>query len=264
VAHFIASPLRDPSYRRIVIFHLYWLFAIGLGAPFFNAHLLKHMNWNFRGTALLGVLFSVVSIMTQRFWGKFVDRFGHRPVLLITILGIVQLPLFYAFCPWHLRWPIYLNSLLGGVFWAGFSLAIFNLSMHALPPGGRSGYVAVFAAFSGVTHFAGTTLGGWLASEIAGVSWEVWGLPVVNYQILFILTTMLRASALILAYRISEPHATRTREVFRLAFAEINRRMSAGYNSIPNPLSQAWRGSTAHRPELKTTADDRVNRESLV
>ena len=225
MAKYLLQPLRDPNYRRILAFYLYWVFACGIASPFFNAHLLKHMQWNFKSIALLGVVAAVTMMIVQTYWGRLIDRYGHRPVLMVTVFGILHLPFYYAFCPWSIRWPIYVNTVLTGVFWGGFGLAIFNLVIDMLPSRSRTMYVAVLSALSGITSFAANLLSGWLAEAMEGVRWQIGSLTIVNYQVLFLMTGILRIPALLFVRRVQEPDAVTTRVLVTKMFAEFNQRI---------------------------------------
>jgi MFS family permease len=245
IAKYLLQPLRDPNYRRILAFYLYWVFAVGLASPFFNAHLLKHMQWNFKSIAVLGVIASLTMMVVQTYWGRLIDRYGHRPVLMITVFGILHLPFYYAFCPWGIRWPIYVNALLTGVFWAGFGLASFNLVIDMLPSRNRTMYVAVLAALSGITSFAANVLSGSLAEAMDGVRWQIGSLTIVNYQILFVMTGLLRIPALLFLRRIREPDAVTMRVLVAKMFAEFNQRVGL---SLPM-FSGAMKDSGAELPK---------------
>ncbi|MFH0953158.1 MAG: MFS transporter [Verrucomicrobiota bacterium] len=236
---YVVQPMRDARYRRIIISYLYWLFAVSLASPFFNAHLIKHMRWNFKGIALLGVISAVTTILFQRVWGRMVDRFGHKPVLIINALGIIQLPFYYAFCPWDLRWPIYVNAVFSGLFWAGFGLASFNLVIEVLPSSQRTIYVAVLSALNGITSFLASTLSGWIASLLVDFRWQFMGLTVINYQLLFIMTGLLRIPGLVFFRNIQEPGAVQTRVVVRHLLAELNRRIGFGRPTFAVPLKDS-------------------------
>ncbi len=239
IAHYLVQPLRDPNYRRILAFYLYWVFACGIASPFFNAHLLKHMQWNFKIIALLGVIASVTTMIVQTYWGRLIDRYGHRPVLMVTVIGILHLPFYYAFCPWGVRWPIYVNSVLTGVFWAGYGLASFNLVIDMLPSRNRTMYVAVLSALSGVTSFAANLLSGWLADSMEGVRWHIGSLTIVNYQLLFIMTGILRVPALLFLRRVHEPDAVTMRELVRKMFAEFNQRVSMNWLMLTGAMKDS-------------------------
>lgn len=229
IAKYLLQPLRDSNYRRIFAFHLYWVFACGIASPFFNAHLLKHMQWNFRSIALLGVIAAVIIMVVQTYWGRLIDRYGHRPVLMVTVIGILHLPFYYAFCPWAVRWPIYVNTVLTGVFWGGFGLASFNLVIDMLPSKNRTMYVAVLSAMSGVTSFIANVLSGWLAEAMEGLHWQIGSLTIVNYQVLFVMTGILRIPALLFLRRIREPDAVTMRVLVRRMFTEFNQRLGLNW-----------------------------------
>jgi MFS family permease len=233
LATYLFQPLRDPNYRRILAFYLYWVFAVGLASPFFNAHLLKHMHWNFKSIALLGVIASVTTMIVQMYWGRSIDRYGHKPVLMISAMGIIQLPFYYAFCPWDVRWPIYVNTVLAGIFWAGFGLASFNLVIDILPSRNRTMYVAVLAALNGIVSFVANVLSGWLAESMAGIHWKIGALTMVNYQVLFIMTGLLRVPALMFLLRVHEPDAVTMRVLVAKMFAELNQRIGWNWPIFP-------------------------------
>ena len=239
IAKYLLQPLSDPNYRRILAFYLYWVFAVGLASPFFNAHLLKHMQWNFKSIAVLGVIASLTMMVVQTYWGRLIDRYGHRPVLMITVIGILHLPFYYAFCPWGIRWPIYVNTVLTGVFWAGFGLAIFNLVIDMLPSRNRTMYVAMLAALSGITSFAANVLSGWLAEAMDGVRWQIGSLTIVNYQVLFVMTGILRIPALLFLRRVREPDAVTMRVLVRKMFTEFNQRVNLNWPLFTGSLKDS-------------------------
>ncbi len=228
LVEYVARPLRDASYRRILVFYLYWLFAVGISTPFFAAHLLKNLGWNFKGIAYLNIVTAAMTILSQPFWGRLIDRYGHKPVLTVCEVAILHLPLYYVFCPIGVTWPIWLNAVLAGIFWSGFNLAIFSLVLGALPAKGRPGYMAAYSAWSGVMNFVAITLGGWLALRLIGVHIQLGSLPVGNYQLLFILTSILRFPGLFLLRRLREKDAVPTAILVQQTFSELNRRIGLG------------------------------------
>ncbi len=238
---YLLRPFREQTYRKVMVFYLYWLFAIGIASPFFSAHLIKHLGWSFKSIASLAVISAAVAVLVQPTWGKAIDRFGHKPVLTVASVAISHLPLYYAFCPYDLRWPIYANALLSGVFWSGFNTGVFNLILDSLPRRGRPGFVALQAALSGVMNFMASSFGGWIAHALVSVHWQWGSLTIVNYQILFTLTALLRVPGIFLLSRVDEPRAKRTAVLVRQAFIEINRRLGFGRQIVAVPRNNGAR-----------------------
>ncbi len=109
---YLSRPFQNKNYRRILAFYLALLFPVGISAPYFSAHLIKVLEWDFRLVAATSIGTSIVSLIVEPIWGKLVDRHGHRPVLILCTIGITHLPIYYAFGPYDLYWPFFANALL--------------------------------------------------------------------------------------------------------------------------------------------------------
>lgn len=232
---YLSRPFRDPTYRRILAFYLALLFPVGMSAPYFSAHLIKTLEWDFRLVAATSIGTSLVSLVFEPFWGKLIDRHGHRPVLILCTIGIVHLPIYYALGPYDWYWPFFANALLAGVFWPGLNLAMFSLLLESTPQEGKAGFLAVQAALNGLVNFFASGLGGVLALSLASVHWEWNHLLFNNYQLLFFLSAALRLPSLLLLRRIPEPSATRTYILVRRAFIPIDRTISFGRHILAIP-----------------------------
>ena len=212
---YLFRPLRDSRFRRLVTFNLAWCFGLNISSPFLNAHLINKMHWDFTSLALLGVIASVTAILMNPVWGRMADRFGYKPVLNLSSLGMLLVPLCYAFCPWGMRWPIYLANVLSGAALSGFILALFSLTLKNLPEQSRTMGAAILHTVAGPVTFLSGILSGWLAESHMDLHWNIGSLPFANYQILFLVSVFLRVPTLALLHRIHEPRAKGLREIVR-------------------------------------------------
>jgi MFS family permease len=232
---YLVRPFRDPGYRRILTFYIALLFPVGVSAPYFSAHLIKTLEWDFRLVAATSIGTALTSIFFEPFWGRLIDRHGHRPVLMLCAMGIVQLPLYYALSPYSWYWPFFANALLAGVFWPGFNLAMFNLLLSATPQEGKAGFLAMQAALNGFVNFLASGLGGILALSLAGTHLMWQGLEFNNYQLLFFLSAGMRLPCLLLLRKVEEPKATGTFVLVRRAFITLDRTISFGRHILAVP-----------------------------
>jgi MFS family permease len=258
VRQLLLEPLADHKYRPTLLFLCYWSFAVGVSAPFFIAQLLKYHDWSFKKIALLSIAGSLVSIIGNDFWGKIVDRYGRRPVMKITTLGIIHLPLYYAFCPADVSWPIFANALLAPVFWSGFSLAVFSLLMPDLPSEARPPYFALNAALSGVSTFVASSLAGLLAVYLSGFALEFLNWQFTHYQVIFILSAVLRVPAFFMVSHLHDPGAKHSMVLVRQAFIEVNRWLGLGRQlvimqgeALPTPNKSPIEKSASESDDLR-------------
>lgn len=194
LAEVLRLPLRTPAFRRFVVALIVWNMALGAAAPFFSAHALQVLRLPFTTLAFFDVITSAISLLTLPLWGRIADRIGQRRVLLICMTGVIILP-----WAWVLATPttigfLYANAIISGIWWPGLNLALANRLMEQVPTVGRGAYLAFFAAATGLAYFAASALAGSVADLLVGVNWSLGGLPVSNYQTLFIASSLLRGS----------------------------------------------------------------------
>ena len=99
---YLSRPFQNKNYRRILAFYSALLFPVGISAPYFSAHLIKVLKWDFRLVAATSIGTSVVTLIVEPVWGKLFNRHGHRPVLIPYTIGITHLPIYCAFEPYDL------------------------------------------------------------------------------------------------------------------------------------------------------------------
>src|SRR5262249_43780578 len=79
---------RAPQARPFLWYLLAWNGAVALSASFFSFHMLSNLRTGFAIAALHGVAVAAVRIISAPLWGRAVDRFGARPVLVLCSFGI--------------------------------------------------------------------------------------------------------------------------------------------------------------------------------
>lgn len=193
----VRRPLQHPAFRRFMVGLMVWHAALGIATPFFSAHALTVLHLSFQTLAMFDVITAAVSIGAVGLWGQLADRVGHRRVLLMCITGVILLPWCWVIATPSALWPLYVNAVLSGIWWSGLNLALSNRLMEQVPAEGRGGYLAVFAASTGLTFFFASMISGNVANLLSAVSLDIGWLSLNNYQIIFVFSSMLRLSTLV-------------------------------------------------------------------
>ena len=227
----LRQPLTDRPYRRLLVFAVLWAVVTGVAGPFFGAHMIKNLGMTLSAIAIYSVLAGTMNLATQPLWGRIVDRVGNRPVLIACIGGVFFLPLLWLFATPERLWPIWLDAVLTGLFWPGFTLAAFNLVLATAPEENRTSYLGMQTLAVGVFTFAASIAGGLAAKAMASVRLEVAGFTFVNFHILFAASAAGRIALVPLAFRLREERAGTVGALVDVVFDKLSQRFNQGWQT---------------------------------
>jgi MFS family permease len=213
-------PMSDPTFRRLLVFAVYWTFAVLVSSPFVIPYFLNHLRMTYLEVAIWGSISAASALVLAPAWGRLADRVGNKPVLAVTtFLAGTLLPLTWMLAAPGRLWPIWLSGVVDALVWSAINPCIFNLSLATTPRENRAAFIAVFSALTGVAGFVGGLVSGPMLElyralgPATGVS--VWGWTA--YHSLFATSAALRMLAWTLLRRVPEEGAWRTHELLNLA-----------------------------------------------
>jgi MFS family permease len=219
----VARPMRDAKTRPLLSYLLGWNAAVGISAGFFSYHMLTNLRMGFMLVAAHGILVAAVRVASAPAWGRLVDAFGARPVLVVCSGGISAVPMIWLFVTPERLWPIAIEAVVAGALWGGHGIAAFDLSIGLAPRRGRPFYLAAFATACGLGFAVTSALAGVLAYALSSPI-HVLGSTWLNVHVLFLLSAVGRGAAGWLALRIEEPAARSVAELMRVLVGMVARR----------------------------------------
>jgi MFS family permease len=154
--------LRDANFQAYGGTVLLWSISLYMAAPFFNVHLVKNLHASPLWVGGLLVVMSVFGLLGQLLFGKTVDLRGSRWVMAVCGLVIPFLPWAWYFV--NAPYQVIAINALGGVAWAGYTLASFNFLLAISPPGQQRYYAAAYQTLVYLSTFLGPLLGGAIAA----------------------------------------------------------------------------------------------------
>jgi MFS family permease len=240
----IGPPLADPNFRLFLAFNFVFTFATAYIGQYMWLYLFDILHWSNAQANFLVVAIPILLRMgTYHLWGKLIDRVGKKPILIlgggVTVFGAVGWMLMTE----HSIWPGYLLVVLTTLAWPGVEIANFNLvldlagSDHDQPQPAKAGspsanpqspiprrasgtaYVAVFSIIVAIAGILSGLFGRQIAKSFADMPPRTFGpqdAPFTYHSILFIISTLLRAAALVFLIRLFEPRAVATRDAVRV------------------------------------------------
>jgi MFS family permease len=221
----LSEPLADRNFRWFLGFTAMMTFAVGYVGQFANLYVIEFIAIDSSSRYLLINTMMVaipllVMMLTLPIWGRLMDRFGRRPVMLIAGVLIAHGGASWIFVTPHNWWFGYITVIIATAAWPAIEVGNFNimLSLADSKEGTRSG-TAYVAVNSVVVAIAGTLSGLFAGSlaEMIGPQWRgsIFGFPLTYHGVLLIISGGLRLVALLFLAKVEEPGSARTRDAAR-------------------------------------------------
>jgi MFS family permease len=198
----VRDALGNDNLRRFLFAVVCWNFALGLGGPFFMPHALKYLRFPYTTVQVYAVLATVAVLATNRFWGRALDRFGARAVLVTCGVVLGFFPLVWSLTGPGFSWPLWPEAVFSGAFWSAMNLAAFAAPLSIATKESRPYAIALVAVLSGLGYFAGSMTGGAAAKAVGGTVPLPGGWP-TGYQLVFVLSGVLRMASALLFGRLT-------------------------------------------------------------
>lgn len=193
----IARPWRDRDVRGYIIFRAAWAFSAGLCGNFFQVYLISQLGLSFSVIYALATLGALASLLSLRLWARLGDRVGARTAIVISSIGKALFPILYAFTAAG-AWPMLILVHLFGVFEAGLTVNANTMLLNIVPRQNNTTHIAAYSAVVNLFSAVSPLIGGILVGSAAGLHLQAGGFSFSNYQVLFLISGVLRAASILL------------------------------------------------------------------
>lgn len=199
----LTIPLKNPNYRKFMLFAMVWTFGAGISSPFISIYQLEQLNLTFFQISLATQFTSnIMTIFFIRKIGNLIDRFGMKPIQKLACIIVAALPFLWTLATPDTYYLAIIIGILQGLGTPSYDLTTMNLSIWLAPEKNRSVYMAFYAL---ILALFGTMLGnmaGGFMMETFRPLFPVTGLPYLPgrslspYHLLFITTSLVQLFAL--------------------------------------------------------------------
>lgn len=203
----ISKPLQDRHFRYFLAYSGFMTLATAFIGPFVWLYLTEVVHeTNSEAIFMTMIGTSLVSILGMRFWGKVIDRWGSRRVMLIAGLFIINGATSWLFVTPNTKWSGYLIAITSSFAWPAMELAVNNL-LYSMSETGRgltsrlgSAYVALTSTVIAISGTISGLFGGWVGQQFQHWHGSLFGWPLTYHFILFTLSAILRIIALLFVF----------------------------------------------------------------
>jgi len=188
----LKSIRQNRPFCRLVIMWTAWCFTSNLAAPYLGRYSINDLGLSFMQMTVFGTAAQAIAVvLVMARWGKALNRYGCRSVMLVSTIATSLTDAFYLFAVPGSILPVLLRNFIGAACWSGCNLAANSMQLSASPDEGRPSYIAVFACITSLVGVAlGTLCGGALLEGWENAGWFSAGPDRV--QVLVLLGVVLR------------------------------------------------------------------------
>lgn len=174
-----------PGFVRFWIISMILGFSVNVAGPFFNVHLVRDLGASAGFVGIFTTVNTAATLVGTRLFGPLVDRRGLRWTMVRTSPFVALIPFAWLFP--RQAWQALPISAMGGLAWAGYNLAVFNLLLATTAEGDRPLYSAIYNTGHALAVMLGPLLGGLL--------YDGWG-----FQAPLIVSSLGRGTAALLVF----------------------------------------------------------------
>ena len=215
IGRVLTEPFRNRDFRSFIRFMCFWHFAAMIGAPFISLFLLAEVGMSLSRLMLLWVFCWVGGALCSAQIGGLVERFGHRPILILctalkssNMLALLLIPNDPTVA-FRILIPVF---LLDSVLNAGFVVSTNGFLLTKSPSGNRSMFIAAGTALAGLVGGVTSIVCGGLLT-FTDMNTTLFGLRLTPFRLLFAVSILMRLASLLLVIRIREADASGARHV---------------------------------------------------
>jgi len=197
--------------RRFLAFTAFFNFSYMIASPFFAVYMLNNLGMDYGSYVLFAAIAAFAGLVSQRHWGRLMDKFGCRPMIGISVVGAAFVPFLYIFINQQNLLMLIPVQILSGVAWAGVGLVTFNMFLDVSDRKKLVTQTANYNIIATLPMVIAPIIGGLVAQNL---SFIIPGIPLV-----FLLSSILRFSSLALLKDLKESHVKRmysTEHAFRV------------------------------------------------
>jgi len=206
----VREAFRNKSLMLVIAFAVVWSLQ-AIASPFITVYILRDLRVPFVGLGIINAASSVSVLLSSTFWGRMVDRYGCRPVMIACVLSLVPVPICWiwvtsAMSAYCILMPV---NLIAGFTGTGMSVALSKMLFNVTTETGKSVQLAVYSIMVYLFCAPMPAIGGHLPDWLRAIGIHA------DLRCTFYVVPIFTLSAALIANKIKEPNSRQTSEFVR-------------------------------------------------
>lgn len=207
---------RSTSLLWFIAFGAVWSFAANCFGPFYHVFMFEQLSLSAWDVGVLSTVSALGGALALPAWGRLLDRYGNRPVMVFSLLAWQVVNVLWCFLtPRHhtimyLIWALGGMTSMGAIASAGFVLGQFTILLRLIPLEAKNLAIGLNLAVTSLSAAIAPILGG----AVLNAALSRWSDPIAVYHACFIVQPVIAIAGCTLLLRVHEPSASPLTMVF--------------------------------------------------
>ena len=213
-----SAPFREPAFRGFIGYMSLWTVAAMIGAPFISLYLLQVIGMPLFDVMLLWTFTVASGAAFSGHIGRFADRYGNKPLLVVSTAFKSFNMAALIFCPPDPRWAFWILTpvfMFDSLLTQGINIANDGFLLKNSPIQNRTMFIAAGNAMAGVAGGLASILAGAALSWLGPWQTLIGTFSFNAFHLLFTLSLLLRMVCAVTVARVREAEATPTWDALR-------------------------------------------------
>lgn len=185
----IKMVLGSKGFRPVLVMNIIYNIGVQIAVPFNGIYIIGTVKLSYTLISIVSLAASILKALIVRKWGRLADRTSWANVCKLSIGIIGCAHIFSVFItPSTGQWAYPIAAIFSNIGWAAIGIAILNIQYDYAPLKGRTMYIGVCAAGTGLLGFAGVFAGSLILSIVDKLKPTFFGSQIYGQQILMLLS----------------------------------------------------------------------------
>lgn len=192
LANAIKMVATDKEFRPVLLAYTAYNLAIQIAVPYHGIYLIGDLQISYNTISIITFICSIEKIVIMRRWGRLADKtsWANACKISIGIIGIAHIAN-SLLMPQNAWWLYPVTAIASNIGWAAIGISILNVQYDYAPLKGRTLYIGVAAAISGLIGFFGVFIGSFIMKMTIKTQPYLFGIELKGQQILMLLSGLL-------------------------------------------------------------------------
>lgn len=206
----IREAFRNKGLILVIGFAIVWSMQ-AIATPFVSVYILRDLHVPFFGLGVINAVFSVSALISSTFWGRMVDRYGCRPVMILCAFALTPVPVCWIWVTSAMRayWILTPVNLFCGLAGCGMSVALSKLLYNVATEIGKSVQLALYSIMVYVFCAPMPAIGGHMPDWFHAIGIHA------DLRCTFYVVPIFTIGSAYILFKIKEPNSRATSEFVR-------------------------------------------------